>query len=377
MRYYRLRSDFRDPKELGRVVTNLQSLRAGLDQDIPAKDQEHRLLLATWNIRDLGKEYVASLAPGFDRKKMRRAAGPRGKESYYYIAEVISRFDFVAVQEVNDIDEWEIVADLLGPDWDYIATDVTDGRLGGNGERLLFAFDKRKVFFRKIAGEVVLPNSLLITDAEATGKDDMAGKQFRRTPFLASFQSGWFKFDICTVHIYYGEGKAGIDQRIQEIDRIAGFLADYAKDALRRAKSMFLLGDFNIISPEHQTMKALKDHGFRSPGERYFKTNVSESMHYDQIAYLAADDNVDFGGKATVSERDFGIFTFFKYIYKDAQASVDEYKSQMAGSQKGNPADLKHFRDWRTYQVSDHVPLWVRLSVNDSTGYLERLKAGG
>lgn len=277
MEYYRLRFDFRDPNDRKRVISNLEALRAGLDKDIPPKDQDHRLLLATWNIRDLGKDYNASLKAGFDRKKMRRGAGPRSRESLYYIAEIISRFDFVAVQEVNDIEEWEIVVDILGRDWDYIATDVTDGRLGGSGERLLFAFDRRKVFFRKIAGEVVLPNSLLVTSAEATGDGDMTGKQFRRTPFLASFQAGWFRFDICTVHIYYGDGAAGIEERTQEIDRIAGFLADYAKDALRRSKTMFVLGDFNIVSPEHKTMAALKKHGFKSPGERYFKTNISEN----------------------------------------------------------------------------------------------------
>jgi endonuclease/exonuclease/phosphatase family metal-dependent hydrolase len=376
MEYYRLRFDFRDAGERARVISNLEALRAGLDKDIPPKDQDHRLLLATWNVRDLGKDYLKSFATGFNRKKMRRGAGPRSRESLYYIAEIISRFDFVAVQEVNDIEEWEIVVDILGRDWDYIATDVTDGRLGGNDERLLFAFDKRKVFFRKIAGEVVLPNALLVTDAEATGEDAMQGKQFRRTPFLASFQAGWFRFDICTVHIYYGEGAAGIAQRTQEIDRVAGFLAKYAEDALKKSKTLFLLGDFNIVSPEHKTMTALKNHGFRSPGERYFKTNVSESMYYDQIAYLAADGNVDFGKKATVAEQDFGVFRFFDYVYKAGQAGVDEYAAQMALSEKGTPADLAHFRDWRTYQMSDHVPLWVRLSVNDSRDYLARLKAG-
>lgn len=377
MEYYRLRFDFRNSDERKRVIANLESLRAGLDKDIPAKDQDHRLLLATWNIRDLGKEYLASFAPGFDRKKMRRGAGPRSRESLYYIAEIISRFDFVAVQEVNDIDEWEIVVDILGRDWDYIATDITDGRLGGNGERLLFAFDRRKVFFRKIAGEVVLPNSMLVTSAEATGADDMKGKQFRRTPFLASFQAGWFRFDICTVHIYYGEGSAGVEERTQEIDRIAGFLAKYAKEALKKSKTMFLLGDFNIISPEHKTMTALKNHGFKSPGERYFKTNISESKYYDQIAYLAADNNVDFGKKATVAEEDFGIFRFFDHVYRDDAASVAEYKDQMAGAEIGTPANLANFKDWRTYQMSDHMPLWVRLSVNDSTDYLKRLKVSG
>jgi len=27
--------------------------------------------------------------------------------------------------------------------------------------------------------------------------------------------------------------------------------------------------------------------------------------------------------------------------------------------------------DWRTYQLSDHKPMWVRLNTNDSRAYLE------
>ena len=59
--------------------------------------------------------------------------------------------------EVNELPEWARVMRILGADWDFIATDVTDPELGGNGERLTFAFDSRKVRFRYIAGEIVLP----------------------------------------------------------------------------------------------------------------------------------------------------------------------------------------------------------------------------
>ncbi len=381
MLYYKLRFDFRDIVERKRVIANLERLRAGLDEKIPPKDQEHSLLLATWNIRDLGKDYIKSFEPDYDRSKMRKGAGPRSRETYYYIAEIISRFDFVAIQEVNDIEEWEIIVEILGRDWDYIATEVTDGELGGNGERLLFAFDKRKVFFRKIAGEIVLPNSMLVSEV-ATGEGVKAGKQFSRTPYIASFQSGWFRFDICTVHIYFGEDSgAKLQRRIDEIDRIAAYLADYAKEALKKARTMFLLGDFNIVSPEHKTMKALKDHGFKSPGMNYFKTNILETKTYDQIAYLSSDDNIDFSGKQQVSERDYGIFRFFDYVYRPGKGSealnsedFEAAKPAMAKSTKGTPQDEANYRDWRTYQMSDHMPLWVRLAVNDSENYLKKLK---
>lgn len=366
MDYFRLRFDFRSKEELNRVVGNLERLRKALDEKIPAKDQTGSLLLASWNIRDLGKDFIASLKPGANKKSMRRGAGPRTRESYYYIAEIISRFDFVAVQEVNDIEEWEIIHDILGHDWDYIATDVTDGRLGGNDERLLFAFDKRKVFFRKIAGEIVLPGSMLIS-ATPSASANNEGKQFRRTPFLASFQAGWFKFDICTVHIYYGEDSGpALRERIGEIDAIAKYLADYAEESLRKAQTLFLLGDFNIVSPEHETMAALKRHGFKSPGERYFRNNVSETKYYDQIAFLGRGQAADFSATNAVAERDFGNFRFFDHVFRSEDK--DAYTALMAQSNKDD------YRDWSTYQMSDHMPLWIRLGVDNSAAYLKSLK---
>lgn len=33
-----------------------------------------------------------------------------------------------------------------------------------------------------------------------------------------------------------------------------------------------------------------------------------------------------------------------------------------------------YYKEWRTYQISDHKPMWVRLRTNDSSMYLEKLK---
>jgi hypothetical protein len=80
--------------EMKRGISNLKALRAQLSAKIPAKDAEDNLLLATWNIRDLGK---AGGGWGY---------GERLPESYFYIAEILSRFDFIAVQEVNELAVW-------------------------------------------------------------------------------------------------------------------------------------------------------------------------------------------------------------------------------------------------------------------------------
>ena len=89
MNYWKLKY-LSSAAETKRAVANLERLREQI-KEIPRKDAEENLLLATWNIRDLGK-----VGGGF-------GYGPLLPESYFYIAEIISRFDFVAVQEVNDI----------------------------------------------------------------------------------------------------------------------------------------------------------------------------------------------------------------------------------------------------------------------------------
>src|SRR5215204_767750 len=273
MRYALLRYRIAET-ERERVLRNLVALREQLSVDVPPKDAEDNLLLATWNIRDLGKIN-------------RRGYGERLPETYFYIAEVLSRFDFVAVQEVNELDEWERVTEILGPEWSWIATDVTDPASGGNGERLTYLYDTRKVRFRNIAGEIVLPAKLLITASVEAKRADEAGestrvvekevgKQFRRTPFTALFQSAWFKFEICTVHIYYGdESGAKLRERIQEVDRIAHYFGKRAEKAFEDGRSLILLGDFNIVGQDHETMQALLSSGFQVPEAlQQFPTNV-------------------------------------------------------------------------------------------------------
>jgi hypothetical protein len=50
--------------------------------------------------------------------------------------------------------------------------------------------------------------------------------QFARTPFPVAFGSGWFRFSLCTVHVYYGsESGRKLQQRIGEIQRLVKFFA--------------------------------------------------------------------------------------------------------------------------------------------------------
>lgn len=367
--YERLYEDIEDGPERVRVIDKLQSLRNRLDTNIPPKDIDNTLLLATWNVRDFDKE-------------SRRGYGERLPESLYYIAEIISRFDLVALQEVNRLDELEHVMRILGSNWDYIATDVTDPSLGGNGERLAFLFDRRKVEFKNIAGELVLPASLLISKvtAEVGGERFQAGKQFRRSPFVVSFKAGWFRFDLCTVHIYYGaESGQKLQQRIEEIATVAGYLSHRANIGLSKDTALILLGDFNIVHPEHKTMKALLDKGFEVPEALRRKTNVKQTHYYDQIAFKTKKDVIEFVNSQSDDpmKRNAGVFRLFYSAFRKNQ--IDDYKAAMAATSNLNSPKYggdfeKYYKDWRTYQLSDHNPLWARLRVNESEAFLNKLK---
>lgn len=371
-RYNLLRWKVKRDRERKRAIDNLIRLRKRLDLSIPAKDADDNLLLATWNVRDFGKPV-----------RKRRGWGGRLPETWFYIAEVISRFDFVAVQEVNELPEWHEVMDILGPNWDFIATDETDPALGGNGERMTFVYDKRKVWFQNVAGEIVLPPSYLISPSEfeVQGKKVVAGNQFKRTPYIASFQSGWMKFDICIVHLYYGANYGEkLQHRIEEIDTIAEYLGNRADRALGDDRALILLGDFNIVSPRHRTMEALLAHDFVVPDPLREKPTTGTAKHYDQIAFKTKPEVVEYVNRpgAGPLESNAGVFPLFEAVFTDEQ--FEEYSDAVKGLSRGRRAAdqaelLDVYRDWRTYQFSDHYPMWVRLQSDRSAEYLERLRA--
>lgn len=75
----------------------------------------------------------------------------------HYIAEVLSWFDLVAIQELRaELGDLGRVMDVFGPYWKVIFSDVTEGSRG-NEERFGFLYDKRAVVFSGLAAEAVAP----------------------------------------------------------------------------------------------------------------------------------------------------------------------------------------------------------------------------
>jgi endonuclease/exonuclease/phosphatase family metal-dependent hydrolase len=375
----------KDAKAARRCAQRLLDMRTSL-ASLRQRKKDSSLLLATWNIRD------------FDSNKF--GFGPRLPESFYYIAEIISCFDLVALQEVNrNLSALETVMRILGREWDYIVTDATEGA-GGNEERMAFVFNSEKVWFRKVAGEVVLPDGQLIISRKKLEDDEVAEEepseseeesaararfkevrqQFARTPFLVAFQAGWFKFSLCTVHIYYGRDSG--EQLRRRIAEIAALVKFFAKRQDRESKeeeknnrlpeNYILLGDFNVVSPEHETMKALTSQGFEIPKAiDGAKVRKDGDHFYDQIAVRVKDRRFRVAAG--------GMLDLFETVFRDDPDDIALYKSVMP---KKDPesgrraADVQAlYRKWRTWQMSDHRPLWIEIETDFSEDYLKRFAA--
>ncbi|MDT7836162.1 endonuclease/exonuclease/phosphatase family protein [Aquabacterium sp. OR-4] len=333
-----------------RTVQGLQRLRVALAAEVPPRSAQ-RLLMATWNLRE------------FDATRY----GPRSEECYFYLAEVASRFDLIAVQEVRDsLYALQRLVRLLGAGWEYLVTDVTLGR-SGNAERMAFVFDRSKVAFTGLAAELVLPRSEAQADA-ALGEP----RQLARSPYIATFRAGWAYFTLVTVHIYYGTDTALDPRRLEEIIALARTIARhspkfsgaplYAPDDKPKRDNLLLLGDFNIFDRSDATMAAINLAGFNVPPplQAIPGSNVTRNKHYDQIAVFNTLQAMRPTGAA-------GVFDFFEQVYREADAAL--YEAERAA----RPG--RSFRDWRTYRMSDHLPMWIEFDIDDADAYLAQLLA--
>jgi len=277
--------------------------------------------------------------------------------------------------------------EILGPTWCYIATDVTEGS-GGNSERMAYVYDKSKVLFRNIAGEIVLPKKAEIDD-----------EQFARTPYMVKFQSGWCRLVLNTVHLYYGaDTGAKLERRVKEIDKIAEFLAGRAE---ADEENYILLGDMNIVSPDDKTMKALKKHKFILPHELVkeeipkaflvkdadstspgtplpkadgaggFASNMNRNKFYDQIAFYSKKNELELGK----SKNNAGVFNFYDSVFREADWKSYYDSSTIKPKWGADDAKRKTYfaKKWRTWQMSDHLPLWVELNIDFTEKYLKRI----
>jgi endonuclease/exonuclease/phosphatase family metal-dependent hydrolase len=315
------------------VLADLLRLRLALDDDVPAKALDHNLLIATWNLRafgDLTEKW--EIAEGDSPK--------RDLHSLQCIAEIVSRFDVVAIQEAKDnIKALRHMLKMLGPNWSLSLTDVTVGA-PGNAERMAFLFDTRRVQLSGLACEIVVPQEQL-----RPIEPGALQRQFARTPYAVSFRSGEKTFILITLHVLYGENE---EERLPEIRAIAQWLAQWARDINSWDHNLIALGDFNIDRKGDALHDAFVSTGLDIPDDLQDapRTIFSDpekpelNKFYDQIAWFMGRNGLP---ALSLQYSKGGYFDFTKAALTTRELAKAELS-------------------WR---ISDHYPLWAEFSMRD------------
>jgi endonuclease/exonuclease/phosphatase family metal-dependent hydrolase len=321
------------------VATHLTSLTAALDQlpaqgGVPVKDGQG-VLIATWNLRELGRF----------TKKWRSAESDTPKRdlrSLLFIATILERFDVIALQELQGYtDALQAVLTWLNRDrpaqWRIVVSDVVRGE-AGDEERLGYLFDSSRLDLDGLVGEIVIPPEEIGNVTEAR-----LDRQFAKTPYAVSFRShdGATAFVLVTVHIVWGNNPA---LRATEAIRLAEWVRDWAAEPNVWDPDIFALGDFNadrISNPDGTVNPVYAPFAeiLTIPAEmNAFPRTIfggGKDKHYDQITWYAKGP----GGFS---------LTFDQCGYFDTTAAL------LAGY--GLTAGQFSFR------ISDHYPLWARFT---------------
>jgi endonuclease/exonuclease/phosphatase family metal-dependent hydrolase len=159
--------------------------------------------------------------------------------------------------------------------------------------------------------------------------------------------------------MYYGQAKSDDPQRLAESRNAVRLLKKRMQSKDSWANNSILLGDFNIFSIKDETFQAIEKEKFQIPAKlKGAYTNAIQDKPFDQIAFLAKDVEKQLGlAKA-------GTFPFFNFVYRD-----EDWKTYQPDT------TLAKYRQWRTFKMSDHLPLWVELYVDFGDAYLERKMA--
>jgi endonuclease/exonuclease/phosphatase family metal-dependent hydrolase len=306
-----------------RLESQVAALRRYRDtkpgRSIPAR-RPGRLLVASWNIANLGLH-------------------ERREADYELIAELVSWFDLVAVQEVHDnLVGLRAVRERLPESFRALFSDAA-----GNNERLAYLYDSSRVTPLEKVGEIAIPPSD-VGNIRLPGIEQ-AFLGFDRNPYLAAFRSGSLTFLLVNVHVYFGSDHSKIDMGRRTLETFA--IARWAD--LRRASAntytpnIFPLGDFNLprAEPGDPVYDALTRRGLRlPPHSTEIGSSIARDKHYDQIAFFP-------GPNGEQAFEQVGVFDFDGAVF----ASLWRTRSR---------AD---FLAYLRYHLSDHRILWAEVRV--------------
>jgi endonuclease/exonuclease/phosphatase family metal-dependent hydrolase len=292
---------------------------------IPPSRLDERILIATWNIREFGKK-------------------KRQKASLHHIAEILGQFDLVAISELrDDVRELGTVLGYLGPQWGVVFSDYLSDP-GGNRERIAFIYDKRAARFTGFASQASAPR-------KKQGKEYLSAESFWRLPYMASFRAGSFDFIVMGVHVRWGDSEKA---RERELGLLAEWVESRRKERFQLDKDLILLGDFNIPGYSSPLYKAVTKHGLITPKailKSSIGSNLAKDKRYDQIL----------------------LHPQYPESFVPSGGVLDFYGTGHAALYPGRRLSKEAF----TYELSDHLPIWVQLNTDLEGIRLDQVVSGG
>jgi endonuclease/exonuclease/phosphatase family protein len=306
------------------IAKGLKALRGRIAAaKIPSSKLDESINIATWNIREFGKKR-------------------RSEAAVHYIAEIMGQFDLISVVELRDdlTDLSRVLAILGEPYWRVVYSDMIPDA-GGNHERLGFVYDKRAVTFTGFAAEANPPR-------ERTGAEYLSRIDWWRSPYMASFRSGNFDFVVLTAHIRWGDAP---EARVPELQLLADWVDAKRQEKTCEDKDILVMGDFNIPSRDDALFKAVTSKGLSIPKALRgltFGTDLERGKRYDQILH----------------------YPVYAENFTNAGGIVDFYAGDSAPLFPG----MKKL-DF-TFQMSDHLPLWLQMNTDIDGHKLDEIIRG-
>ncbi|MBI1825697.1 MAG: endonuclease/exonuclease/phosphatase family protein [Planctomycetes bacterium] len=287
---------------------------------IPPSKLDESINVAIWNIREFGKKH-------------------RTDAALHYIAEILGQFDLVALVELRDnLKDLGSVLEYLGPSWNIVYSDWMDDS-GGNHERIGFLFDRRAVTFNGLAAEVDAPR-------KKDGIEYLASQSFWRAPYLCSFRAGNFDFLAIATHARWGKSDKG---RQAELAMLADWIDTRLKKKTVEDHDLIAMGDFNIPAIDDAFFKALTKRGLQIPdallklkaGDQVIGgSNLDKNARYDQILHVP-----------TMKKR-----------FSNVGGTLDFFQNNTAIKELF--PDKNYSRLEFSFQLSDHLPVWVQIKTD-------------
>lgn len=396
--------------EWGRINTTLKkSLETEREPFGLPEERKKSVLLGTFNIRELG------------------AVKNRSRQSWEFLKLICSRFDLVAIQEVQDeLEGIRHLHELLGGDYGMVVSDTTGktpGSSSGSAERLAFLFRWNRIQRTELASDISYDRSAVVNtllenrldfnrtllayekEVAAWKKENEHRKKqgkrakskpvlelphfltFIRQPHCASFKvipknrkAKPYEFLLVNAHLLYGTNK---QERRWEFDALIEWLAMRAKMRDEASfENIIMMGDCNFEFEDANVTRADMDARLKTLNSTQLKGKEAAKVNFPLLDPHSTRGLIRTNARQDQTYDQIAIFVHDKRLpdyTKNATAGslrdgydygafrfTDLFAKAFFGKDDFDTLTLNNQNfiiDRVEWDISDHMPAWFRLPL--------------